>query len=87
MPEPSPELLVWRALLGELVAGRPAVLAVVVAHTGSSAGRCGFVMAVGRDGWLAGTIGGGTPQSLRAHQAAEATKWRNMIKSAGIKAE
>lgn len=35
----------------------------------------------------AGTIGGGTPQSLRAHQAAEATKWRNMIKSAGIKAE
>lgn len=63
MPEPSPELLVWRALLGELVAGRPAVLAVVVAHTGSSAGRCGFVMAVGRDGWLAGTIGGGRPES------------------------
>jgi tripartite-type tricarboxylate transporter receptor subunit TctC len=35
----------------------------------------------------AGTIGGGTPQSLRAHQAAETTKWRQMIKSAGIKAE
>lgn len=41
-------------------------------------------------GWIekqAGTVGGGTPQALRDFQAAEALKWRDMIKSAGIKAE
>lgn len=34
-----------------------------------------------------GTIGGGTPQALRQHQAEETTKWRELIKRAGIKAE
>ena len=34
-----------------------------------------------------GTPGGGTPQALRAFQAAETQKWREMIKSANIKAD
>ena len=34
-----------------------------------------------------GMVGGGTPQALRAFQAAETTKWRDLIKSANIKAE
>lgn len=62
MAEVVPELLVWRALRGEVDAGRPAVLAVVVDHAGSSPGRSGWVMAVGRDGWLAGTVGGGAAE-------------------------
>jgi tripartite-type tricarboxylate transporter receptor subunit TctC len=35
----------------------------------------------------AGTVGGGTPQALRAFQAAETAKWRELIKSANIKAD
>jgi tripartite-type tricarboxylate transporter receptor subunit TctC len=31
-----------------------------------------------------GTVGGGTPQALRAFQAAETQKWRNLISSANI---
>lgn len=34
-----------------------------------------------------GTVGGGAPQALRAFQAAETKKWRDMIKSANIKAD
>jgi tripartite-type tricarboxylate transporter receptor subunit TctC len=34
-----------------------------------------------------GTVGGGTPQVLRDFQAAETQKWREIIKSANIKAE
>lgn len=55
----SPELSVWRSLLAELTAGRPAALVAVVAHRGSSPGRTGWLMAVGADGWLGGTTGGG----------------------------
>ncbi|MGB7963508.1 MAG: XdhC family protein [Propionicimonas sp.] len=58
-----PELRVWRALRRELAQGRPAVLVVVVAHTGSSPGRTGWLMAVGRGGWLAGTTGGGAAEA------------------------
>lgn len=54
-----PEQLVWRALRGEVAAGRPCVLAVVVSHEGSSPGHAGWLMAIGPDGWLAGTTGGG----------------------------
>lgn len=66
MAEPGPvlpELLVWRALAAELGQGHPGVLVVVVAHTGSSPGRTGWLMAVGRDGWLAGTTGGGVAEA------------------------
>ncbi len=58
-----PELRVWRALRHELAQGRLAVLVVVVAHTGSSPGRTGWLMAVGRGGWLAGTTGGGAAEA------------------------
>ncbi len=58
-----PERRVWRALRHELTQGRPAVLVVVVAHTGSSPGRTGWLMAVGRGGWLAGTTGGGAAEA------------------------
>ncbi|WP_326538590.1 Bug family tripartite tricarboxylate transporter substrate binding protein [Pseudorhodoferax sp.] len=34
-----------------------------------------------------GTVGGGTPQALRAFQTAETVKWRDIIKAANIKAE
>lgn len=34
-----------------------------------------------------GVVGGGTPQALRAFQAAETQKWRDMIKAANIKAD
>ena len=34
-----------------------------------------------------GTVGGGTPQALAFFQAAETKKWRDMIKSANIKAD
>ena len=54
-----PELATWRALRDELLRGRPAVLVCVVASSGSSPGRPGWLMAVGRDGRLAGTSGGG----------------------------
>lgn len=41
-------------------------------------------------GWVekqGGIAGGGTPQALRAFQAAETQKWREMIRAANIKAE
>jgi tripartite-type tricarboxylate transporter receptor subunit TctC len=34
-----------------------------------------------------GVAGGGTPQALRAFQLAETRKWREVVKSAGIRAE
>jgi len=34
-----------------------------------------------------GTVGGGSPDDLRAYQAAETTKWRALIKKANIKAD
>ena len=34
-----------------------------------------------------GTVGGGTPQALGAFQAAETKKWRELIKTANIKAD
>lgn len=57
-----PELLVCQALLGELDRGRPTVVAAVVSHTDGSPGRTGWIMAVGQDGWLAGTVGGGAAE-------------------------
>lgn len=65
MPEEvaSPEERVWGKLARELRAGRPVVLGVVVAHAGSSPGRTGFAVAVGVDGWLAGTTGGGVAEA------------------------
>ncbi len=58
-----PEVDAWRAMLDEVDAGRPCALLAVVASRGSSPGRRGALMAVGRDGELAGTIGGGQAQA------------------------
>ncbi|HYN56115.1 MAG TPA: XdhC family protein [Motilibacterales bacterium] len=57
------EVDVWRALARTLDAGTPCALLAVVDSRGSSPGRRGAVMAVGPDGPLAGTIGGGVGES------------------------
>lgn len=58
-----PEVDVWRALAAEVDSGRLCALLAVVDSRGSSPGRRGAVMAVGRDGLLAGTIGGGVAET------------------------
>lgn len=58
-----PEVDVWRALAGALESGMPCALLAVASSRGSSPGRRGAVMAVGRDGPLAGTIGGGVAEA------------------------
>lgn len=66
MTEPgpeSPQLRTWRALRHEVEQRRPVVLVVVAAHQGSSPGRTGWLMAVGRSGWIAGTTGGGPAEN------------------------
>ena len=60
---------VWEALRAEVAAGRDVVLAVVVDSEGHSPGRAGFVMAVGRAGWLAGTTGGGAAEAAVVERA------------------
>lgn len=57
------ELAVWEALATALEAGREVALAVVVGSRGSSPGHAGAVMAVGADGLLAGTVGGGVAEA------------------------
>jgi xanthine dehydrogenase accessory factor len=53
------ELQVWKFLLDSLERGQPAGLLIVVDSQGSSPGRRGFKMAVGSDGEMTGSIGGG----------------------------
>ncbi len=57
------ELAVWEALATALEAGREVALAVVVGSRGSSPGHAGALMAVGTDGLLAGTVGGGVAEA------------------------
>ena len=57
------ELAVWEALATALEAGREVALAVVVGSRGSSPGHAGALMAVGTDGQLAGTVGGGVAEA------------------------
>ena len=66
------ELAVWQALVRELEAGRPCALLAVVASKGSSPGRPGALMAVGRDGPLAGTVGGGVAESALVDRVRDA---------------
>jgi xanthine dehydrogenase accessory factor len=58
-----PEVDVWRALARELESDVPCALLAVVGSRGSAPGRRGAVMAVGPDGPLAGTIGGGVAEA------------------------
>ncbi len=53
----EPEL--WRFIADRLDLGEPVMLLVVTESSGSSPGRAGYKMAVGADGELCGSIGGG----------------------------
>ncbi|MGM0386237.1 MAG: XdhC family protein [Actinomycetota bacterium] len=57
------ELATWDALATALEAGREVALAVVVGSRGSSPGHAGALMAVGADGLIAGTVGGGVAEA------------------------
>jgi xanthine dehydrogenase accessory factor len=57
------EVDVWSALLDDLAAGTRCAILAVADSRGSSPGRAGAVMAVGPDGPIAGTIGGGAAES------------------------
>ncbi|MDX5398290.1 MAG: XdhC family protein, partial [Actinomycetes bacterium] len=57
------ELAVWEALATAREAGREVAIAVVVGSRGSSPGHAGALMAVGSDGLLAGTVGGGIAEA------------------------
>lgn len=50
---------IWSHITNNLVNGKRLILLVVIESEGSSPGRKGFKMAVGEDGTLLGTIGGG----------------------------
>ena len=65
-----PEVDVWRALAGALESGLPCALLAVADSRGSSPGRRGAVMAVGGDGPLAGTIGGGVAEAALVDRVA-----------------
>lgn len=58
-PYGDPEALVYSALLESVEAGRPVVLATVVAVRGSTPRGPGSKMLIASDGTLVGTIGGG----------------------------
>ena len=53
------ERLLWRFIAAHLKRKQPVMLLVVAESSGSSPGRQGFKMAVGADGALCGSIGGG----------------------------
>lgn len=53
------ELELWQFIGGHLKQGRPVMLLVVAESSGSSPGRAGYKMAIGADGALSGSIGGG----------------------------
>lgn len=63
------EIDIWRAIGQELAAHQPVVLAAVVHSQGSSPGKPGALLAIGRHGPLAGTIGGGQTEYLTIQQA------------------
>jgi xanthine dehydrogenase accessory factor len=65
-----PEVDVWRALARGLESEVPCALLAVVGSQGSAPGRRGAVMAVGPDGPLAGTIGGGIAEARLVDEVA-----------------
>ena len=69
---------IWPALQHELAAGRACALLVVSEHRGSSPGRRGMLMAVGRHGPLAGTIGGGQAETTLVAAAQAALQAENL---------
>lgn len=84
---------VFRHILYELEAGRPAVLIVIAETKGSSAGKAGFKCVVGKDR-VSGTIGGGTAEHILIQEAKEVLsigerfqKLRTMVHNPKSKAE
>jgi len=51
---------IWKTIIETLEQDNPVVLAVVIAHKGSSPGKKGFKMAVSSKGVLSGSVGGGS---------------------------
>lgn len=65
------EAAFWRTVADALAAGQTLVLAAVLASRGSSPGKPGAVMAVGAQGPIAGTVGGGAGESAAIERAFE----------------
>lgn len=63
------ELLLWQFVSANLTRGENVMLLVVAESSGSSPGRQGYKMAVGADGTLAGSIGGGIMEVTLVEQA------------------
>lgn len=74
-----PELDVWQGVADELAAGGSCALLVVAESQASSPGRPGALMAVGPDGPLAGTIGGGVAESTLVERAAAAVRGGEIV--------
>ena len=66
------ELDLWNFVRDGLLKNQPVMLLVVAESSGSSPGRQGYKMAVGADGELCGSIGGGVMEV----QLADAAKWK-----------
>src|SRR5213080_1062541 len=65
------ELELWQFVVGRLRSNQPVMMLIVVQSTGSSPGRQGYKMAVGADGELAGSIGGGVMEVRLVEQSHE----------------
>src|SRR5437773_6808572 len=63
------ELGLWQFVADHLERDRPVILLVVTESSGSSPGRAGYKMAVGADGELCGSIGGGIMEVSLVKQA------------------
>ena len=65
------ELELWQFVADRLSHDRPVMLLVVADSSGSSPGRAGYKMAVGADGELCGSIGGGVMEVALVEKARE----------------
>jgi xanthine dehydrogenase accessory factor len=63
------ELEIWQFIASRLEKGKAVMLLVVGESSGSSPGRAGYKMAVGSDGELVGSIGGGVMEVRLVEQA------------------
>jgi len=63
------ELELWKFIADRLKGGQAAMLLVVAESSGSSPGRQGYKMAVGSDGELCGSIGGGVMEVNLVNQS------------------
>ena len=64
-----PELQLWQFIADRLERGENVMLLVVAESSGSSPGRPGYKMAVGSDGRLTGSIGGGVMEVSLVEQS------------------